>query len=203
MIALTTRRSNRGAGTTLPLLLALLLVGAVPLASQQGTPPTRGGGPGTQAGAPQGAEARQQMMLRIQREFERQMAQEVELTPEQMDQVRGILARHMTARGEIMRERHQIRVALFELERSQAGEARARELLDRSRALRARELDLQRTEEEALLEVMSPTQVMRLHRFREGWAERIQRLEAEGRMRRGGGPPDGAVPGGFRGGPSR
>ena len=32
---------------------------------------------------------------------------------------------------------------------------------------------------------------------------RRQRLEAEGRLRRGGGPPEGAAPGGVRGGSSR
>jgi hypothetical protein len=137
---------------------------------------------------------RQAMMARVQRDYERHMVRELGLTGDQLGALRSVIAEFHPPRAAIMRERRELAVALRGLGQASGGEARARELLDRSRALRSRELDLQRQEEERLLEFLSPTQVLQLHQVREAFAERIRRLEGSPQMRRGGPPGGGFSP---------
>lgn len=157
------------------------------LSAQQAPPPGRVPPQGTSPPR----EGRQEMMNRIQQEWERELARELSLTPRQMEGLRGVFVEFRMVRGELMRERFQLAQDMERHRRQAAGnEAEARRLLDRARALRAREVDLQRVEEERLLEVISPSQLLRLHQMRDDFSDRIRRLE--GQTRPGGRPGPGA-----------
>jgi hypothetical protein len=158
-------------------------------------------GQAARAGAQQRAmEGRQELMMRVQRNYERRIAAELELSPEGLQRLREVLVSFREPRGELLRERRRIRMELERVSGASDSDALARQLLDRTRALRARELELQRQEEERLLEFLTPTQLLRLHRARDAFAEQIRRLEAGGPSgtpgRRGVPPEGGAGPGG-------
>ncbi|TVP49474.1 MAG: hypothetical protein EA350_02025 [Gemmatimonadales bacterium] len=183
-------RSRAPLRVTLPLALLVALLpsasgspfpalGAAEVLAQQSRP-----------GSTSASETRQEMMARIQRDFERRMSRELGLSPDEMAAVRTIMGEFRSTRGEMMRERFQLRQALERHAEAGGSEAEARRLLDRSRALRAREVDVQRSEEDRLLEVLSVSQLLRLHQLREDFSESIRRMEAQAGARRGG-PPGG------------
>jgi Spy/CpxP family protein refolding chaperone len=69
-------------------------------------------------------------------------------------------------------------------------QAEAAELLQRMSDLGFEEAELGRAEQEALLEILTPLQVLRLHQMREELGQRIRRLRGQsgrGDGRRGGG----------------
>jgi len=69
-------------------------------------------------------------------------------------------------------------------------QAEAAELLQRMSDLGFEEAELGRAEQEALLEILTPLQVLRLHQMREQLGQRIRRLRGQsgrGDGRRGGG----------------
>ncbi|CAN5659650.1 hypothetical protein BH23GEM11_BH23GEM11_12810 [soil metagenome] len=136
------------------------------------------------------SETRQDMMARIQRDYERRISRELGLSTGEMAAVRTILSDFRSTRGEMMRERFQLRQALERHVEAGGSDAEARRLLDRSRALRAREVDVQRLEEDRLLGVLSVSQLLRFHQMREDFSESIRRTEAQSGARRGG-PPRG------------
>jgi hypothetical protein len=146
----------------------------------------------------QRAADRQAMMARVQREYERHLIRELGLTGDQLRSLRAAVAEFHPPRAAIMRERRELAARLRGMGEAAGSEAEARQLLDRFRALRARELDLQRQEEERLLEFLSPTQLLQLHQVREAFAERIRRLESGAQMRRGSPPDGGSGPPGGR-----
>lgn len=122
-------------------------------------------------------ESRQEMMTRIQRNYEQRMARDLGLNPDQLEGVRSIMAEFRTTRGEMLRERFQLRQDLDRHLSVRGPDAEARRLLDRTRALRAREIDLQRREEDRLLEVISTSQLLHFHRMRDEFSDSIRRLE--------------------------
>ena len=72
----------------------------------------------------------------------------------------------------------------------------AREVLDEVVAVQQVEVDLLAREQGALLEILSPPQLVRFYTLREQFSERVRRLRGEpGTPRRGGGGPGGG-PGG-------
>jgi hypothetical protein len=140
------------------------------------------------------SETRQEMMARIQRNYEQRMARELELTPDQLVAVRSIMTEFRSTRGEMLRERFQLRQDLERHLGTRGSDAEARRLLDRSRALRAREVDVQRMEEDRLLTVISTSQLLRFHRMREDFSDSIRRLEVQDPPRRPGPPGGGQLP---------
>jgi len=189
-----TRRSRRLRRPTLwvlvPLALSFPLLPSTPGSPFQGIGAGEVGAQQARPGATPSAETRQEMMARIQRDYERRLSRELGLSPGQLDSVRTILSEFRSTRGEMMRERYQLRQALERHAEVGGSNAEARRLLDRSRALRAREVDVQRLEEDRLLEVLSVSQLLRFHQMREDFSESIRRMEAQAGSRRGG-PPGG------------
>jgi hypothetical protein len=176
-------------------LWALPIVLALPLAPSAPAMPLPGLGAGelvaqSRPTTAPAAESRQEMMARIQRDYERRLSRELGLTSDQLASVRTIMSEFRSTRGEMMRERYQLRQALERHAEAGGSNAEARRLLDRSRALRAREVDVQRLEEDRLLEVLSVSQLLRFHQMREDFSESIRRMEAQAGGRRGG-PPGG------------
>lgn len=115
----------------------------------------------------------------------------------------GLDAQEATRLGEIMQEFDVERRELFQLEQAtrrrveahrlerNADEDEARELMLRMTELRVREVELARAEQEALLEVLTPSQVLELQGIREQIGQRIRIL----RSGRAGPPPAARRPG--------
>jgi hypothetical protein len=194
MMSPCTRRLRRVRRPALWVIVSLAL--SLPLMPSPPGSPFHGIGAGeilaqqSRPGATRSAETRQEMMTRIQRDYERRLSRELGLSSGQLDSVRTILSEFRSTRGEMMRERYQLRQALERHAEVGGSDAEARRLLDRSRALRAREVDVQRLEEDRLLEVLSVSQLLRFHQVREDFSESIRRMEAQAGSRRGG-PPGG------------
>jgi Spy/CpxP family protein refolding chaperone len=130
-------------------------------------------------------------MARVQAEHERRMVEALGLTTSQSTALRALLQRYRESRMDMMRERASIREDLARHGESGGTDAEARRILDRMRALRAREIEMQRAEEEALLEILNPSQILQLQILRDHFSERIRQLEGTGR---GSGRPPGALP---------
>jgi DNA-directed RNA polymerase subunit F len=129
-------------------------------------------------------DARRETMARVQAEHERRMVEALGLTPAQSADLRVLLLRYRESRMEMMRERASIREDLVRHGEAGGTDAEARRILDRMRALRAREIEMQRAEEESLLAILNPSQILQLQVLRDHFSERIRRLE--------GGRPGGA-----------
>jgi hypothetical protein len=152
--------------------------GASPLAAQSTQRPPVGTA-AQQAPPTQLRQDRQQMMLRIQRDLEMRLARELELSPRQLEGLRRIMVESRGVRGDLMRERFQLRQDMNAHRERGGSEAEARRLLDRTRALRAREVDLQRQEEERLLEVLTPSQLLQFHELMGEFNDAVRRLEMQ------------------------
>jgi hypothetical protein len=75
-----------------------------------------------------------------------------------------------------------LRYSLRDPSLEQMDEAQARELLGEMIRVQEAELELYRREQQSLLTVLSPNQLVRFYRIRDEWGQRLQRL------RQGGGP---------------
>lgn len=149
---------------------ALLAFGTIPVAAQR---PPGGGRP----------QNREEMESRFRAQFAKAMKQRLGLTDEQAAQmetaVGGFQADRMALRHEEMALRLRVE-AIFKDEN--ASDEEARDVLQRLAALRLNEARLFESEQKKLLEILSPTQVVRFHAMREQMGGRIQQM-------RGGGPP--------------
>jgi hypothetical protein len=147
--------------------------------------------------------SRQQMQERVQQAFEERMARALELSEEQQARMREALSGFREARQELMPQRRELHA---ETRRFMTGDRdddeRARELIRARRELREAELRLQRDEEERLLQILSPSQVLRMQMLRDEFGDRIRTLEARPRGMRPGGMALRGAPG-WRGPPPR
>lgn len=183
--------------------VALLLSGAsVGLSGEQSAEAQRGvltRAQGQASTAQSEQDSRQEMMARVQQSFERRVLRELGLTREQGAALATTFGQFRTSRGALMRDRYQLRRDIeWVVEGGRGTDAEALRLIDRLRGLRARELDLQRQEEDQILQVLSPMQLLSLHHMREAFGESIRRLEMQEHQRRG--PDSISGPPGARGG---
>lgn len=162
--------ASRTSMLRMPVLFVLLLVAAAPLSAQRGQG----------RGAPQD---RTELERRVRARFGEMIRQRLDLDDEQARRLEDVVAGFHEDRSRLMREEQALRRQVQEV-LLQGGEdpAEARRLLDRMHELRLEEARLWRAEEERLLQVLTPTQVLRFQALREEMGRRIQRL-------RGGGPP--------------
>jgi Spy/CpxP family protein refolding chaperone len=138
----------------------------------------------------QDQDQRREVMASVQAEHERRLVEELGITRAQGTELRALLYRYREARMQIMGERAQIREDLVRHGEVGGSEADAQRILDRMRALRARELEMQRSEEEALLDILTPSQILQMQVLRDRFSEQIRQLErnrAGGRPREDGG----------------
>jgi Spy/CpxP family protein refolding chaperone len=139
-------------------------------------------GPGRRPG-------RAELEGRVRAQFGRMVRERLALTPEQATRLGEIVDGFREDRMRLAQEDEALRArtrALI-LEGGDS-EAEARDILDRLHALRLEEARLFRSEQEALLEVLSPSQVLQFHTLREQMGQRIRQL------RGGPGPPGGRRP---------
>lgn len=146
---------------TLALMTALVVLPAYAEAQNRG-------------GRPQN---RQEMEQRVRRQMGRMIEERLSLDDAQAEAlsnvVRGLEGRrHELRRAEMAVRR---RVEAFMLE-SGVEDAEAQQLLTRMIELRAEEAQLYAEEQEALLEVLSPVQVLQLQSLREDLGQRIRSL---------------------------
>jgi Spy/CpxP family protein refolding chaperone len=160
------------------LLAALVMVPAVPAHGQQ-----RGQGR---------RQDRAELEGRVRARFGQMVQERLGLTEEQSERLGQIVAGFQEDRMRLAREDQALRArtqALLLEEGESEEEALA--LLGRVQELRLQEAALLRSEQEALLEVLAPSQVLRFHALRDQMGQRIRQLRGGGP-----GPPGGRRPGG-------
>ena len=172
-----------------PLLLGVLtatLVLAAPIESQRSPQGRRGG-----------VQNREQLEQRIRAQMGRMMRERLALTEEQSEQLSEVVQRFQSERRELFRieQATRRRVEALMLEGGN-DEEEATELLTRMTDLRAQEAELFAAEQVALLEVLSPIQVLQMQSIREQIGQRIRALgggrgDRPGGRRRRGGPGGG------------
>lgn len=168
-----------------PLVLGVLtatLVLAAPIEAQRGPQGRRGG-----------VQNREQLEQRVRAQMGRMMRERLALTEEQSEQLSEVVQGFRSQRRELFRleqaTRRRVEALLLE---GGSDEEEATELLARMADLRAQEAELLVVEQAALLEVLSPVQVLQMQSFREQIGQRIRALGGgrgdppSGRRRRGG-----------------
>jgi Spy/CpxP family protein refolding chaperone len=166
---------KRSAAVVGRLVFVLALAGTTgaPLSAQRG-PPGRMGQPD-----------RTELERRVRERFGEMVKQRLGLDDEQAQRLNETVMSFQQDRMSLGREEQAVRkrVEALLLE-SGDNQAEARELLQRMQELRLQEAKLWQTEQDKLLEVLTPEQVLRFQAMREEMGQRIRRL-------RGGGPGGG------------
>jgi len=151
--------------------------------------------PAQQSEPPRSGEiSRQDMLQRVIRQYERRMVRELGLDAQQLEQVQAIMGEFRPLRYGFMQERRDLRARVRDEGRAGLDPSEAQRILDRSQALREREVELQTEEERRLLEILDAGQVLGLQLLREDLVEQIRRIDTRTRSR--GGRPDGGDGGG-------
>ncbi|HSW30004.1 MAG TPA: hypothetical protein VLH75_11025 [Longimicrobiales bacterium] len=181
-------------GTLARGIAAVLL--AVSLDASAAVAQQRGLGPG------QRPQERQQLERRVRARFAEMMQQRLGLSAEESERLNSTVESFMERRQRLVADEDALRRRMEAIALEQEPtEAEARTLIARMQELREEEVRLFRAEQEALLAVLSPVQLVRFHAMREQLGRRIQQLRGGmGPMTgpppggRGGPPPDGAPP---------
>lgn len=127
---------------------------------------------------------RAQMEQRMRAMMGRMMQERLGLTEEEEARLSEVVESFDDQRRELFTREIETRRRVEELVQGAGDEAEARALLELQAQLRLEEAELFRAEQEALLEILSPAQVLELRDLREDLGRRIRAL-------RGGGGPDG------------
>ena len=178
------RRSIRAAGWLV--MMAALFSSPMALEAQQ-----RGQRGQGRMGPPQ---ERADLEQRVRQRFGQVIQTRLGLDDEQARQLSEIMAGFQENRMQLMREeqalRRRVEAVLLE---GAVSDDEAGTLLGRLIELREREADLFRSEQEELMQVLTPYQLLQFHVMREQLNERVRALGQQGGMRRPGG---GTGPGG-------
>lgn len=137
-------------------------------------------------GGPPGERDRAQLEQRIRAQMGRVIRERLGLNDEEAERLGEIVRQFGERRGVMRREEEAIRRRVEALMLEGADdEEEAIDLLGRMADLRRAEVELVADEQEALLEVLEPLQLLRFQIFRDQLADRIRRI------RSGGMPPGG------------
>ncbi|MEZ4417795.1 MAG: hypothetical protein R3E10_18710 [Gemmatimonadota bacterium] len=139
------------------LVLALGLAAPAGLAAQQEAP-------------------RAQLEQRVRRAFAERLRRELDLDAEQAGRLRDVMQWSEEQRRAIALENRQIRLDTERFQQQQEGEREASAILEARLRLQEREATLFREEQQRLLEVMSPGQVVRFYELREQFVRRVLQL---------------------------
>lgn len=147
---------------------------------------------------PQGGQ-RQRMELeqRLHAGFGQVVRSRLGLSQEKLVALQGVMSSFQKDRMELNRAKAALRYRLQEPALQGVPDAQARRVLREMVQLQEQELDLYRREQEELLKVLSPTQLVRFYGLRESLGQQVQDL----RLGRGLGRGPGGGPGGGAGGP--
>lgn len=155
--------------------LGLLLAALVPAGP--------GGGEGFAQVVPPGG-ARPDLQRQVQIQFERRVQAELGLTPAGRDSVQAVVAAFRPRRQALAIRERTLRQQSIQLLRGggrggPGDQARALEILAGIRSLREEEAQLAREEEERLLELLTPVQLLRFQILRQQMADRIRSLQVQ------------------------
>ncbi len=171
---------------TMPLAMTVALVAAPAAGRAQQRP--RGGPP------------REELEERVRARFAEMVKQRLGLTDQQEKKLTEVVMSFQGDRRDLARRERALHDRIDSLHlgsdapSAPPGEAKA--VLDEMMRLRERELELSRKEQDQLLKVLSPLQVLEFHQLREDMADRIRRARENRRGGPGrGGPPGGPPPG--------
>ena len=123
--------------------------------------------------------ARQEVVERIQERFENRIARELRLDGEQREVLGEVFSVFARSRADILSRRREIERRIGGHLAGDGTEEDALGLLEEMRALREREAELLREEEDRLLEVLTPSQVLRLQALRDQFGNVIRRLRRD------------------------
>lgn len=168
---------------------ALSLMTVTPLEGQRGR---RGG----RRGPPPPERAGLQQRVRVR--MDEMIRERLDLTEKEWEEIGDEARGFEQERGALMRQEQalRLRVDALILEGSEDDEE-AGEILDRLITLRRQELELFQREQERLLEILSPSQLVRFQNMREQLGEQIRRLRGGRDGPRRGDELDGGVPPGL------
>jgi Spy/CpxP family protein refolding chaperone len=141
---------------------------------------------------------RAELESRIRARFGQMVRERLGLDREQAARLDEVVGSFQSERMRLAREGQAVRrrMEALALER-RTDDTEARELLERLRALRLEEAQLFQDEQEKLLEVLSPSQLLAFQMLREEMAQRIRRLRGIGPGPRPPGRPPGEFPPGY------
>ena len=123
---------------------------------------------------------RQELVERIRERFENRIARELRLDEEQREVIGEVFSVFARSRAELLPQRREIERRISgHLAGPDGSEEDALGLLEEMRALREREAELLREEEDRLLEVLTPSQVLRLQALRDQFGNQIRRLRGD------------------------
>ena len=121
---------------------------------------------------------RQDLERRVRQQFDQRMREEMGLSSEAQARFTGLVQDFRDRRLELSLEKRQLQVRLRrEGRREDLTDAEARELLSQSLQLAEDEAQLFREEQEALLTILSPAQLVQLYQWRESLVERLRRMQ--------------------------
>ena len=133
-------------------------------------------------------ERRTELERQVRRQFLAQVAQRLQLTSDQREQVRAVLAERAEDRRDLALESQALRIELIQAVRDEdAPMSRFEAILEQLEALRSREREIEEQEEAALAEILDPRQRAVFLILRMQLNERIRQMRGPGGM--GGGPP--------------
>jgi len=121
--------------------------------------------------------SRQELLQRIQTQFQGQIARELGLSPAQVRSLQEVFHSYGQARGSLLPRRMELMRRIREMNQGQPTEEQARLLLQELRQLRDEEARLLVDEENRLLEILTPTQVLRLQVLRDEFGDLIRRVD--------------------------
>ncbi len=134
----------------------------------------------------QGQRQRQQLVRRVEQGFARLVQGQLGLDPTQLSSLQGVMQSFREDRQGLNQAQATLRYRLRDPGLEEMDEAQARELLAEMIRVQEAELELYRREQESLLTVLSPNQLVRFYRIRDEWGQRLQRMRQGGGA---GGPP--------------
>lgn len=165
------RRAGPSVRLSVLLTLTVLVLPAVSASAQDMPPPPRD-------------LTRQEMVGRLVDQFERRLVRDLGMDRSQLEAVNEVMTSMRDERRELFHRRRALEQQVKRFAEEGGTDREARRLLARNRAIRADEARIQAEEEARLLEILSPTEVLRFQVLREELNERIRGLQ-----RRPGGSP--------------
>jgi Spy/CpxP family protein refolding chaperone len=132
-----------------------------------------------------GGQDREQIERRIRAQMGRMMEERLALDETQAASLSEVVQTYETRRRELFTQeqatRRRVQAVLLE---GGANQAEARTLLDRMAGLQRQEAELFVDEQEAFLDILTPTQVLQLHELRQDLGRRIRALGPPPQRRR-------------------
>jgi uncharacterized protein YdiU (UPF0061 family) len=121
---------------------------------------------------------RQELERRVRQQFDQRMRDEMGLSSAEQQRFMALVEDFRDQRLELSLEMRQLQVRLRrEGRREDLTDEEAQALLDQAAGLRDREARLFREEQEALLTILGPAQLVKLYQWREAVTQRLRRLQ--------------------------